>query len=626
MSIHRHRRSPNRYQPRWSCWQWRSFLCVAAATVALTVTPIASWAQAPGLLTPNSTASPQPTIVLPELDGFLTDKSSEIDRGAVRLDGRRLFLIAAPNDQSNGEENAETRSSPDPIDLRVQVIRDRLYRIVNSDFDPDTLEVRYELEGNSQLPVLYARYTADAAARDDELLTVTNLDAEIHATDAETLAQEWVQTVETALLRAQQERQPEFLGQQSIIAASTIVAVLVASWLIAGWQQRLAIEREALRTQLKAESQQISSATGEPGFDPGSHTALVQQHMVTQQRRGINDIQRRLFQFGQTLLWGGIVFFILGLFPYTRWLQPLILRWVQIPIKLGAIGFGTYLATRFSYVLVDRLLLVLQDDATPAPETSQRSSLRFSTFSRVGKSILSVVLVAIGIVVALSVIDIQVGPLLAGAGIVGLAVSFASQSLIKDMINGFFILLEDQYGVGDVIIVDDVAGAVENMNLRITQLRNEEGRLITIPNSAITIVQNLSKEWARVDLRVDVSYSADINQALQLIEQVAQAMSHERPWRDLILEPPLLLGVDELDYSGATVRLWIKTQPLKQWDVAREYRRRLKVAFDEAGISFGIPQQSLLLKNEDEAEFPRDSHLTTPRSGTQSPSTQSPGT
>jgi small conductance mechanosensitive channel len=189
---------------------------------------------------------------------------------------------------------------------------------------------------------------------------------------------------------------------------------------------------------------------------------------------------------------------------------------------------------------------------------------------------------------------------LAGAGIIGVAISFASQSLIKDMINGFFILLEDQYGVGDVIIVGEVSGLVENMNLRITQLRNDEGRLITIPNSAITIVQNLSKEWSRVDLRIDVAYSADIDQALALIEQVAHDMSRDRPWSDLILEPPLLLGVDKLDHAGATVRLWIKTQPLKQWEVAREYRRRLKLAFDKAGIPFGVPQQSLLLHSDDD--------------------------
>ncbi|NJL22608.1 MAG: mechanosensitive ion channel family protein [Leptolyngbyaceae cyanobacterium SM1_3_5] len=324
----------------------------------------------------------------------------------------------------------------------------------------------------------------------------------------------------------------------------------------------------------------------------------------------LSKIQRRLLQLGQIATWGGGGLLILGLFPFSRRWQPIAINLVQIPLKILAIAFGTYLAIRFSGVLVDRLFLLLQDSTSIAPEASQRLALRFSTISRVGKSIIAVFLLGLGVIIALSVINVQVGPLLAGAGIIGLAISFASQSLIKDILNGFFILLEDQYGVGDVIIVGEVSGFVENMNLRITQLRNEEGRLITIPNSAIAIVQNLSKEWSRVDLRVDVAYSADLDQALALIEKIAQDMSRDHPWSDLILEPPLLLGVDELDNAGATVRLWIKTQPLKQWEVAREYRRRLKVAFDKAGIPFGIPQQALMLHSEMSDDDPKNSPVT----------------
>jgi small conductance mechanosensitive channel len=147
--------------------------------------------------------------------------------------------------------------------------------------------------------------------------------------------------------------------------------------------------------------------------------------------------------------------------------------------------------------------------------------------------------------------------------------------------------------VGDVVILGDIGGFVEYMGLRITQLRNEEGRLITVPNGSITVVQNLTKEWSRVDLLIDVDHSADIDKAIAVIERVATEMTEDDKWKHLILEPPLLLGVDQLNYVGATVRMWIKTQPLKQWDVGREYRRRLKIAFDQAGISIGIPQQSL---------------------------------
>ncbi len=169
--------------------------------------------------------------------------------------------------------------------------------------------------------------------------------------------------------------------------------------------------------------------------------------------------------------------------------------------------------------------------------------------------------------------------------------SFASQSLIKDIINGFLVLLEDQYGVGDVITVKDLSGFVENMNLRITQLRATDGQLITIPNGQIDVVQNLSKEWSRVDLMIPVGLAADIDEALNLVETVANQLRQDALWGGLILEPPLLLGVDELTHAGATIRIWIKTLPMKQWDVAREYRRRLKIAFEHDHIPVGVPQQ-----------------------------------
>jgi small conductance mechanosensitive channel len=210
---------------------------------------------------------------------------------------------------------------------------------------------------------------------------------------------------------------------------------------------------------------------------------------------------------------------------------------------------------------------------------------------------------SIGVMAAISTLGIEVNPaLLTLAGIIGVGISLASQNLIKDVINGFLILLEDQYGVGDVVAIGEVSGFVENMNLRITQLRNAEGHLITIPNSSISVVQNLSKEWSRVDLSINVAYDANLDQALKVTEQVAQEMSRDPDWQSLILETPQLLGVENLDYSGATIRLWIKTQPLKQWEVAREYRRRLKLAFDQAGISIGIPQQSLWVSNTPDAD------------------------
>ena len=184
--------------------------------------------------------------------------------------------------------------------------------------------------------------------------------------------------------------------------------------------------------------------------------------------------------------------------------------------------------------------------------------------------------------------------------------ALASQNLIKDAINGFLIILEDQYALGDVIAVGNVTGLVEKLNLRITQLRDAEGRLITIPNSEIKIVANLSSRWSRADLSIPVAYQADVDQALKLIETVALDMDKDPQWQEEILETPQVLGVENFSDRGLMIRVWIKTQPLKQWDVAREYRRRLKIAFDQIGIAIPVPQQAIWLNDAQLLKYQSD--------------------
>jgi moderate conductance mechanosensitive channel len=504
-------------------------------------------------------------IQLPEVREFLSPVGNYINSAPVHLDGRVLFRVAPA-------ENF-------PADIRASEIEQRLSRLADEEADPEELTVDWSMAGNQ--PVI--------EVNGDLLFTVTSQDAQLSGlSDPTVRAEQLSQVIEDALERYQEERDPQYLWQQAKIAGIILLVTLILSWIFFLGQRR--VERRKNRA---AQTQPVPI---EQLADTSSSQQVVTalRHKVTrQQKLGILDFQRWLCQLGQILVLGGGTFFILGLFPYTRALQTLTLTLLKIPFRIAVAVLMTYGAIRFSNVLIDRVALALQERATLASMQSQRLVLRFSTFSQVLKSIAGFLLIGIGILTSLSSFGIDLAPLLAGAGIVGLALSLASQNLLKDVINGFLILMEDQYGVGDVIVVGEVAGFVETMNLRITQLRNEEGRLITIPNSQITIVQNLSKEWSRVDLRIPVDPSADINYALEIIERVAREMRDDPVWQSLILEPPLLLGVDNLDYVGATVRIWIKTQPLKQWDVAREYRRRLKIAFDKAGINIGVPQQTL---------------------------------
>jgi moderate conductance mechanosensitive channel len=320
---------------------------------------------------------------------------------------------------------------------------------------------------------------------------------------------------------------------------------------------------------------------------------IVKQKLRTQQHRNLKEIQRRLLQLSHLGIWSIGFVIIVGLFPYTRELQPILL---STPLKLLGIVLATYLAIRLSNVAIDRFFSAVSDSSDNV-QASQRIALRVSTFAGVAKSLSAVIYICIAAIAILSVTGIDIVPLLTGAGIVGLGISLASQNLIKDVINGFLILLEDQYAVGDVIQVSKATELVENINLRITQLRNAEGRLITIPNSSIAIVENLSKDWSRVDLGLVIAYDADLDRAIGLIKQVSGEMDRDPDWQTKIIEPPEVLGVDELNNFGVTIRVWIKTQPLQQWKVGREFRRRLKLAMDERGISIGIPQQSFSLRS-----------------------------
>jgi small conductance mechanosensitive channel len=174
-----------------------------------------------------------------------------------------------------------------------------------------------------------------------------------------------------------------------------------------------------------------------------------------------------------------------------------------------------------------------------------------------------------------------------------LALSFAAQNLVKDLVNGVLILLEDQYAIGDLVSTGTTTGIVENLNLRITQIRGEDGRLVTLPNSLITQVANLSRHWSRAVITIDVAYDTDVDRALEVLQQTAQKMAQDPIWRPGIINPIENLGVNGVTHAGLTLLLWIRTQPLKQYGVAREFRRRLRLAFEAEGIAIGIPQQEL---------------------------------
>ena len=219
----------------------------------------------------------------------------------------------------------------------------------------------------------------------------------------------------------------------------------------------------------------------------------------------------------------------------------------------------------------------------------QRTKTMVSLMRSVG-TVLIAILLLFGI---LGAVGYDLRPLLAGAGVIGLAVSFGAQSLVKDVISGLFILLENQFGVGDVVRIEGVSGAVERMTLRVVVLRDVQGVVHIVPNGEIKKVSNLTRGWARVVLDVTVAYKEDPDRVMEVMRDEGRKLWEEPQWRPLMLEEAQVPGIESFGEKGITIRMSIKTLPLKQWDVARELRRRLKHRLDAENIEIPSGSQTV---------------------------------
>lgn len=227
-----------------------------------------------------------------------------------------------------------------------------------------------------------------------------------------------------------------------------------------------------------------------------------------------------------------------------------------------------------------------------------RAASRAKTIGAVLKSTASIVIYSVATITALAEVGINLAPLIAGAGIVGVALGFGAQSLVKDFLSGLFMLAEDQYGVGDVIDVGEATGTVEAVNLRTTRLRAVDGTVWHVPNGEIRRVGNMSQQWARALLDIQVAYSTDLGRAEQVVKEVADALWREDTWRTDILEEPEIWGVQSFGANGIVIRLVVKTQPGQQWAVSRELNRRIKDRFDAEGIEIPLPQQVMWVRRD----------------------------
>jgi moderate conductance mechanosensitive channel len=217
---------------------------------------------------------------------------------------------------------------------------------------------------------------------------------------------------------------------------------------------------------------------------------------------------------------------------------------------------------------------------------AERTASRARTVGATLQKVVSVVLLVVVLVIVLDLLGISVGPLVASAGIVGIAIGFGAQSLIKDFLTGIFMILEDQYGVGDVIDTGQAAGTVEDVGLRVTRLRDDDGVLWYVPNGSITRVGNKSQGWAAARIEVPVAYTEDLEAVQELLRSTADALAQDSDWREDILDEPAGATLEAMTPDAALMRVQLRTQPLRQANVARELRLRVKRALDDAGVAY----------------------------------------
>ncbi|BCX12124.1 MAG: hypothetical protein KatS3mg067_1062 [Thermosynechococcus sp.] len=558
---------------RWWRWGAIAFLTFFLALLS----PWPGLAQLPLPAINQTPATPLPPGVT---------RIGELEITDVRFDGNTLFTIAAPTIRDRSKLGDVM-----PVELRAELIQSNLRRVLHSALEGDRRSPARVDIGVARLHnalVISARI--GQAERTTRLLTVTEADSDYHQLPPETLAQQWRDILQEQMNQAIQERTHAALIRQIEQAVLIFFKVGAGSFVILIVQRFLIRQRKHLQGQLET----ATTPTAEPEWVLPLLPHL-RHHFFLKQRIKLISLVRYLLLWVQVALWLLGLAAILRLFPMTRGLSSQV---YGLPILWMVVWFGTGLLNQFADLAFDRIRVFWEQNNLLKFADTQRQTLRISTTIEVMRSLKTAVIYLTRLVVILSSLGMPVSSILAVGGFLALAISLGSQNLVKDVINGLLIVWEDQYGIGDVVEIEPYSGMVENLNLRITQLRNAEGHLITIPNSMITKVANLTRTWSRVNLELWVDIETNPDRLLSLLNDLSIHFYEEPEWQLKMLERPEVLGIDQITASGLLVRIWIKTQPGQQWPVGREFRRRLLNLMAAEGIAVGRLHQQLHLARD----------------------------
>ena len=544
--------------------------------------------------------------------------------GPVTLDGRPLLYVAVPA-SSTGEDKSEEKDSL--LDQRIKRIENNLRDIIKRGFDPNTLQINASVL-NGETVIL----ASDKKQIKQQIVgTITQADIQLYGESADQIGTDSSKILKNALIRAYQERQPEYFQQQLLKGGLAIGILVFVSFLISLLRKiiknRLKQIKEYLRSNTLEEITQNNTNTfvrwinfiinyltflpyfhkirfGKLQHIPDNLYSFITKpasFFDPEEYRVILDKQFksallfvRLLLILLILIWLHGISWILSLFPETRWIS---LKLAGTPVSLLLIWSGVIVATKIIGLIIDWSLNTWTEGMSLSNNFSPRKISRITTLASALRGISTLLLVAIGIILSLQAFNLPVGPVLAGAGILGFAISFGSQSIIKDMFSGAINLMNDSYAIGDTVTIGSNTGLVEDVNLFVTRIRAPNGDLVTIPNGSVGIVRNQTKDWSRVDYQIQVSHETDVEKALIILEETAHSIYNDPQWQSSLLEPPQTIGIENLSSEGISLRIWMKTKPGLQWTVARELRLRVIESFNRSQIDIASPHQTISLQN-----------------------------
>lgn len=518
------------------------------------------------------------------------------------LTSRILLTIASPTVHDRSPEEIGDRQT---VEQRAQEIRAKLLLLLQRPMDPNTLV--FEVSTLRNLPVISVR---DATYTQPLILaSVTKYDVDFNGLPADELAKQWRDALEADLRNGLAKLPADRRRVYRVVMWLMVLTIflLALKYFLHQRQRHLRQQKKAIQAKANLGISQGSEPQNEIDLQSSVSSQVQQKRLsflrvlqqkftLDQQLSTLDAIQWLLFWL-LILTWSASIIWIEFVSPY---LLIDSLGFFRIAVDILLVWFFTGLAIRLSRRLIDHFTteregLDLGDFITFGD--TQRRQLRASTIAGAAKGLVTILIILLGILTVLRSLGVSAASVVAITSLAGLAITFGSQNLVKDLVNGFFILAEDQYAIGDVIEMNGAAGLVENLNLRVTQIRSASGDLITIPNSSVTQVKNLTRSWSRVAFSIDVAYGTDPDKALDVLNEVARTFYEDPTWHDKMINEPSVLGIDSVSHSGMTITTWIQTEPAEQWAVGREFRLRVRRAFDQYGIDIGTPRQTYRLES-----------------------------